>query len=276
MPKRVLIADDNATVRKVIRSFIEQEPGVEVCAITHDGIETAETAIALRPDLLIVDVLMPGLNGVEVASTVKKSLPAAKIVLFTMYDDAIRALGPVMGANAVITKSDGITSLIQTVRTMLSDKLRNIEETLSRAVHEREVDPIHLESLTQRLGVALTRCGRDLRYQWANQHYADWLQRPLEKIIGRPIVEVLGKEAFTALRHRFEQALSGQAVTYQADANYESIGPRRISAVYQPLFHTDGSSDGWLAFVEDATTRVADERTVAVDPSINPSAQPAA
>jgi Response regulator containing a CheY-like receiver domain and an HTH DNA-binding domain len=259
LPKRVLIADDNESVRRVIRSFIDQQPGVEVCAVTRDGIETAETAIALRPDLLIVDVLMPGLNGIEVTSVVKNYLPTAKIVLFTMYDDAIRALAPVMGANALLTKSDGISALLRTVRTMLSDKLKTIEETLTRAVQERETDAVHLESLTRRLGVPLTRCSRDLKYLWANQHYAGWLQRPLEKIIGRPILDVLGKDAFESLRHRFEQALSGQAVTYQADAKYESIGRRCISAAYQPTFQIDGTPDGWLAFVDDVTHSVADE-----------------
>jgi DNA-binding NarL/FixJ family response regulator len=261
--KRVLIADDNESVRRVIRSFIDQQPGVEVCAVTRDGIETAETAIALRPDLLIVDVLMPGLNGIEVTSVVKNYLPTAKIVLFTMYDDAIRALAPVMGANALLTKSDGISALLRTVRTMLGDKLKSIEETLTRAVQERETDPVHLESLTRRLGVPLTHCSRELKYLWANQHYADWLQRPLEKIIGRPILDVLGKDAFESLRHRFEQALSGQAVTYQADAKYESIGHRCISAAYQPTFQIDGTPDGWLAFVDDVTHSVADEHNPA-------------
>ena len=246
-------------MRRVIRSFIDQQPGVEVCAVTRDGIETAETAISLRPDLLIVDVLMPGLNGIEVTSVVKNYLPTAKIVLFTMYDDAIRALAPVMGANALLTKSDGISALLRTVRTMLSDKLKSIEQTLTHAVHKREVDPVHLESLTRRLGVPLTRCSRDLKYLWANQHYANWLQRPLEKVIGRPILDVLGKDAFESLRHRFEQALSGEAVTYQAEAKYETIGRRCISAAYQPTFQIDGTPDGWLAFVDDVTPSVADE-----------------
>jgi DNA-binding NarL/FixJ family response regulator len=259
LPKRVLIADDNESVRKVIRSLVDQQPGVEVCAVTRDGIETAETAIALRPDLLIVDLLMPGLNGIEVTSIIKNNLPTAKIVLFTMYDDAIRALAPVMGANALLTKSDGITALLRTVRTMLSDKVKNMEETLTRAVQKREIDLVHLKSLTRRLGVPLTRCTRDLKYLWANQHYADWLQRPVEKVLGRPILDVLGKDAFESLRHRFDQALNGQAVTYQTDANYERIGPRRICAVYQPTFQADGTPDGWLAFVDDVTNNLADQ-----------------
>jgi DNA-binding NarL/FixJ family response regulator len=259
LPKRVLIADDNESVRKVIRSLVDQQPGVEVCAVTRDGIETAETAIALRPDLLIVDVLMPGLNGIEVTSIVRNSLPTTKIVLFTMYDDAIRALAPVMGANALLTKSDGISALLQTVRTMLSDKLRRIEETLTGAALARETDPVHLEFLTRTLRVPLTRCSRDLKYLWANQLYANWLRRPLDKIFGRPILDVVGKDAFKSLRHRFDQVLSGQAVTFETDANYEPIGRRRICAVYQPTFQSDGTPDGWLTFVDDVTNSLAEE-----------------
>jgi CheY-like chemotaxis protein len=261
-------------VRRVLRSLIDQEPGIEVCAVTRDGIETAETAMALRPDLLIVDVLMPGLNGIEVTSVVKNSLPTAKIVLFTLYDDAIRSLAPVMGANALLTKSDGIAALIRTVRSMLSDKLKGMEKALAHAVHTREADPVHLEGLSRNLRVPLTRCSRDLKYLWVNQHYANWLRRPLDKITGRPIVDVLGTEAFESLRHRFEQANGGQAVTYQADANYESIGPRRIAAAYQPTFQLDGSPDGWLAFVEDVTNGELDEPDTVI-PAIDPHVQPA-
>ena len=274
MPKRVLIADDSESVRKVLRSLIDQQPGLEVCAVTRDGIEAAETAIALRPDLLIIDVLMPGLNGIEVTSIVKNSLPATKIVLFTMYDDAIRSLAPVMGANALLTKSDGISALLRTVRSMLSDKLKSMEENLAHAVHKREADPVHLESLTRKLGVPLTRCSRDLKYLWVNQHYANWLRRPLDKITGRPIVDVMGKEAFESLRHRFDQANGGQTVTYQADANYESIGRRRIAAAYQPTFQLNGTPDGWLAFVEDVTNGELDEPDTVI-PAIDPHVQPA-
>lgn len=274
MPKRVLIADDNESVRRVLSSLIDQVPGVEVCAVTRDGIETTETAIALRPDLLIVDVLMPGLNGIEVTSVVKNSLPAAKVVLFTMYDDAIRSLAPVMGANALLTKSDGISALLRTVRSMLSDKMKSMEETLAHAVHKRQADPVHLEALTRSLRVPLTRCSRDLKYLWVNQHYASWLRKPLDKIAGRQIVDVLGREAFESLRHRFDQANSGQTVTYQADANYESIGRRRITAAYQPTFQTDGTPDGWLAFVEDVTN-IEFDVTDTVPPNIDPQVQPA-
>ena len=69
-----------------------------------------------------------------------------------------------------------------------------------------------LDLVTKQMGVAVTRCGRDLRYLWANQEYANWMQRPLDEIIGRPIVDVLGKEAFESLRCYFESVLTGEKI----------------------------------------------------------------
>lgn len=259
MPKRVLIADDNEIVRGVVRSFVEKQPEVEVCALTKDGVETIDVAMALQPDLLILDVLMPGLNGIEVASIMRNKLPAAKTVLFTMYDDIVQTLAPMMGANAVLNKTDGISGLLKTLRRLLSNRLERTEQTLRRAAREIQMDANGLQSLTRELGAPLTRCSRDLKYLWVSQEYADWLQRPVGKIVGRSILNVVGGEAFSSLRHRFDQALSGQPVTYEAEATYARIGSRRIIAAYQPTLRPDGNADGWLACVEDITKNEVDE-----------------
>src|SRR5579864_1029810 len=116
MRKRVLIADDSESVRKVLRSFVEQQPDIEVCAMTKNGTETVETALALRPDLVILDMKMPGLNGVEVAGVLSKSLPGAKTIIFTMYGDFVsKALASALGVNAVLAKTDGLQGLGRTL-----------------------------------------------------------------------------------------------------------------------------------------------------------------
>ena len=268
MRRRVLIADDNDSVRGVIRSLVERQSDVEVCALTKDGVETVDVATALQPDLLILDVLMPGLNGVEVASILKKKLPAAKSVLFTLYDDAVRTLGPMMGANAVLTKTDGISGLLRTLRRLLSDRLEKVEQVLTVAAGQREIDANCLESLTRELHAPITRCSRDLKYLWVSQEYANWLQKPVDKIVGRSILNVLGAEAFSALRYRFDQALSGQPVTYEADAKYDKIGLRRIFAAYRPTLRSDGSVDGWLACVQDVTNEVDEPGGSLENPSV--------
>ena len=99
-------------------------------------------------------VPLPATESKSPASS-KAACPPPRSYCFTMYDDAIRSLAPVMGANALLTKSEGISALLRTIRSMLSDKMKRIEETLAHAVHKREADPIHLESLTRRFRVPL-------------------------------------------------------------------------------------------------------------------------
>lgn len=118
--KRILIADDSEVVRGLIRTFVEQRPGVEVCAETANGQETLDWALALRPDLVILDVLMPKLNGIEVASLLRKNLPESKIILFTMYGEYVQTLAMAAGVDIVLPKPDGLTPLMRAVEAVLS------------------------------------------------------------------------------------------------------------------------------------------------------------
>ena len=121
MAKRVLIADDNKLVRKTIRALLNrQRPDLEICAETEDGRKTIDTALALRPDLLILDVQMPELNGIEVASILKKSLPDAKTIVFTMFSDRVgQKLASAAGVNVILPKVDGVSSFMRAVDSLL-------------------------------------------------------------------------------------------------------------------------------------------------------------
>jgi PAS domain S-box-containing protein len=112
-----------------------------------------------------------------------------------------------------------------------------------------------LELVSREMAAAVARCSRDFRYLWANQGYADWLQRPLNEIVGRPIVDVLGEEAFEALLPHFERVLAGQKVHYEQETNFRGLGKRWISAIYTPTLDADGSANGWVAVVLDTTVR---------------------
>ena len=76
--------------------------------------------MALRPDLLILDVKMPGLNGIEVASVLRKNLPSAKTVLFTAYGHIFsQTLASAVGADAILAKTEGLRALAKTVQSLL-------------------------------------------------------------------------------------------------------------------------------------------------------------
>lgn len=110
-----------------------------------------------------------------------------------------------------------------------------------------------LDLLTRQTGVALTHCSRDLRYLWGSQEYANWIQLPLNAIIGRPILDVLGKEAFESLRPNLERVLTGVTVHHQALTNYQSIGKRWISATHTPTLDVDDNATGWISVIVDIT-----------------------
>ena len=123
-------------------------------------------------------------------------------------------------------------------------------------MQEKEAQALEtLETLTTQMAVAVTRCSRDFRYLWANQAYADWIQRPLNEIVGHPILDVLGRDAFEALRPHFNRVLTGETVFYEQVTNFRLIGPRWTSATYTPTLDVNGGASGWIAVVLDVTER---------------------
>jgi PAS domain S-box-containing protein len=116
-----------------------------------------------------------------------------------------------------------------------------------------------LDLVTAQMAAAVTRCSRDFRYLWANQAYADWLQRPVNEIVGQQITDVLGMEAFEALLPYFKRVLTGENIHYEEEVNFCGIGKRWISATYTPTLDADGRTNGWVAVVHDITER---KRTV--------------
>ena len=121
MPKCILIADDNDFVRTVIRFFLESHQGFEVCGEATDGVDAIEKAKKLKPDLIVLDLVMPRMNGVEAASVLKGAMPGVPIVLFTMHQEALgNALTTAVGVSAVLSKPDGLSRLAECVQGLLS------------------------------------------------------------------------------------------------------------------------------------------------------------
>jgi DNA-binding NarL/FixJ family response regulator len=123
VPKRILIVDDGEEVRQVMRAVFEARTNYEICGEASNGAEAVEKALELKPDLLLLDVAMPMLNGVEVASVLGRSLPEMPIVLYTMYNEMLGlSLASAVGAKAVISKADGISKLLECVQNLLEPK----------------------------------------------------------------------------------------------------------------------------------------------------------
>jgi DNA-binding NarL/FixJ family response regulator len=104
---RVLIADPQPIVRQAVREAIEARPGWRVCAETCDGSTVLSMALEQRPDIAVVAVSLPGLDGVAVTRQLKQTLPTVRVVVLTVHDDLptiSRALAA--GAQGYVLKTD--------------------------------------------------------------------------------------------------------------------------------------------------------------------------
>ena len=112
-----------------------------------------------------------------------------------------------------------------------------------------------LQAVTDLLPVSVAGCSRDYRYQWVNRQFADWYGWPRERIIGARISEVIGPEAFQALKPHFDRALGGERVEYEREVEYAGLGRRWIRASCVPTRRDDATVDGWVVVISDLTER---------------------
>jgi DNA-binding NarL/FixJ family response regulator len=118
----VLIVDDSVTVRSAIRTFLEVTMQMKVCGEAADGVEAIQMASHHRPTLILMDLSMPSMNGVEAASVIKKQVPESRIVVFTLYTDVIgKAMAKAAGVDVVVSKSEGATGLMRAIQPLLKE-----------------------------------------------------------------------------------------------------------------------------------------------------------
>jgi len=114
---KILIADDHGIVRGGLRLLIDRQPDMEVVAEAEDGVAAFEQALAVRPDLCILDVSMPKLTGLQAARQIKAHLPATQVLMLSMHDDeryvfdALKA-----GASGYVLKREVDTDLLNAIR----------------------------------------------------------------------------------------------------------------------------------------------------------------
>src|ERR1700675_416810 len=118
--RRILVIDDGDSVRNIIRIFLERD-GFEVCGEAADGVEAIEQAKKLKPDLIVLDLAMPRMNGAEAASILSTTMPDVPIVLLTLYMNVLGpSLASAIGVKAVIDKTEGMDKLVACSHSLLN------------------------------------------------------------------------------------------------------------------------------------------------------------
>lgn len=119
---KVLIVDDNRYVRSALRIFLGMSMRLEISGEATDGLEAIAKATELRPDMILMDVAMPKMNGVEAALAIRKMFPEMRIVLFTFYENSVHSgLAKASGVDLVLSKSAGTATLLNSIRVLLEE-----------------------------------------------------------------------------------------------------------------------------------------------------------
>lgn len=118
-PIRVLIVDDHAVIRQGLRLLLESQPDLEVVADCENGREALLLVERLRPDVVLMDVVMPGLNGIEATRQVRRASSATRVVILSGFVDEEQITGAIRaGASGYLVKNSDVSELILAIQTV--------------------------------------------------------------------------------------------------------------------------------------------------------------
>jgi two-component system response regulator NreC len=173
-PYRILLADDHAVVRHGLRASLHSLPGIEICGEAATGREAIELAQALRPDLVILDLSMPEMNGVDAARAIRRALPGTEVMVLTLHiSEEIALVALRLGVRGYVTKSDPHSELLAAVQSVrehrsyvTSQLAAKLQDEIERIEAQRSADhfsPTDGQFTQQQTVAALLRSEEEMR-----------------------------------------------------------------------------------------------------------------
>jgi DNA-binding NarL/FixJ family response regulator len=185
----VLLADDHTLIRAGLRMVVEAQPDLSVVAEANNGREAVAMAQDLRPDVVVMDIGMPSLNGIEAAREIRKTLPDTQIVMLSMHSDegyVLRALNA--GAKAYLLKDSAEADLAQAIRAVAAGK----------SFFSPAVGRVLLEDYMRKL----QRTGAEDSYELLSPREREILQLVAEGKSSKEIATLLNLSVYTVETHR--------------------------------------------------------------------------
>lgn len=185
---RVLLADDHRVVRQGLKALIEREPDLGVIGEAADGLEAIEMAVEKKPDVMVIDLMMPGLPGAEVVRRISKLGKDIRVVVLSMHADTSYVAEALdAGASAYVLKDSGAGDLLEAIRSVTAGR-----KYFSPPLTEEQVDSYRARLSTGRLDA----------YSTLSKREREVLQLVAEGHTNKEIAERLSISPRTAESHR--------------------------------------------------------------------------
>jgi DNA-binding NarL/FixJ family response regulator len=145
---RILLVDDYKLWRSTVRSILDDTRKLQIVGEAGDGMEAIEMAATLLPDVVLLDIGLPKLNGIEAAKRIRQRCPESRIIFFTQEQDSdVRSAALATGAAAYLVKSRAACELLQTIESVIVNSKRSHDHTeytsLESAILSRNVELCH-------------------------------------------------------------------------------------------------------------------------------------
>jgi len=134
---KILLADDHKIFRDGLKPLLERQPDIEVVGEADDGLRTIEICRELKPDVIILDITMPGLNGIEVTKRITSDFPHTKIIILSMHSDRRFVLAALKsGASGYLLKESSFQELIDGIRCVMKGHIYLSSQLSSKIIKE--------------------------------------------------------------------------------------------------------------------------------------------
>ena len=128
---KVVIVDDHALIREGIKKLLELEESFDIVALAGDGVEALEVIEKVRPDVVLLDINMPNMNGIDCLKQIKAEYPDTKVVMLTIHEDAEYLIETInIGAEGYVLKDADVSSLVKAIQKVVQGEVY-IHPTLS-------------------------------------------------------------------------------------------------------------------------------------------------
>lgn len=162
---KVAIADDHALIREGIKKLLELEENFEIVALAGDGIEALECIRNTQPDVILLDINMPNMNGIDCLKQIKTDYPETKVIMLTIHEDAEYLIETInIGAEGYVLKDADVSSLVKAIQKVVQGEVyihptlsgilvreykrkdKNMEDVIGNNLTKREFEVIRLIS----------------------------------------------------------------------------------------------------------------------------------